>query len=136
MLRARRAAGPIGGLPFLPLSLTGFAALTATGSPTQRLSGWIADAHQATLSALMTLKRLADWQRRATAATANLSGRTPALLIAALAAHPMLAVPQAEMATGASRAAMQYNLDALMARGLIREITGQRRFRVWAAPIS
>ena len=138
MLGARLAEGQDGrtpSLPFLPLSLTGFAALTVTGSPTQRLSGWIAGAHQATLSALMTLERLANWHRRATAATADLSGRTPALMITALAAQPMLAVPQTEAATGASRAAVQRNLDALMARGLVREVTGQGRFRVWAARI-
>ncbi len=67
--------------------------------------------------------------------TADLSGRTPARLIDALAAQPMLAAPQAEADTGASRAAVQRNLDVLVARGLVREITGQGRFRVWAAGV-
>lgn len=39
----------------------------------------------------------------------------------------------AEAETGASRAAVQRNLDLLVQRGLIREITGQGRYRVWAA---
>ncbi len=136
-LAARPAAGrgASGGLPFLPLTLTGFAALTATGAPDRRLSGWIAGAHRAVLSALMTLERLATWRARAESETADLSGRTPARLIAALAAHPMLAAPQAEVETGASRAAVQRNLDVLVAHGLIREVTGQGRFRVWAAAI-
>lgn len=124
-----------GRLPFLPLALTGFGALTASGSPEARLAGWITGAHRAVLSALMTLERLATWRGRAEAATAELSGRTPARLIATLAAHPMLAAPQAEAETGASRAAVQRNLDLLVARGLVREVTGQGRFRVWTAGV-
>jgi hypothetical protein len=127
-----RLAGQ-GGLSFLPLALTGFGALTASGSLEARLAGWTLGAHRAVLAALMELDRLVQWQARAEAETADLSGRTPLRLIAALAAHPMLAAPQAEAVTGASRAAVQRNLDGLMARGLVREVTGQGRFRVWAA---
>lgn len=129
-----RLAGQ-GALPFLPLALTGFGALTASGSPEARLSAWIAGAHRAALAALMALDRLGQWRARAELATADLSGRTPARLIAALAAQPMLAAPQAEVETGASRAAVQRNLDVLTSRGLIREVTGQGRFRVWAARV-
>jgi hypothetical protein len=131
VLGARLAAGQ-GALPFLPLTLVGFSALSASGPPEARLAGWITGAQRAVLSALMTLDRLAQWRARAMAETADLQGRTPARLIAALAAHPMLAAPLAEAETAASRAAVQRNLDLLAARGLIREVTGQGRFRVWA----
>lgn len=124
-----------GGLPFLPLALTGFGALTASGSPEARLSAWVGAAHRAVLAALMALERLTQWRARAEATTADLSGRTPARLIAALVAHPMLAAAQAETETGASRAAVQRNLDVLASRGLVREVTGQGRFRVWAAKV-
>lgn len=129
-----RVAGQ-GALPFLPLALTGFWALTASGSPQARLAGWVLGAHRAVLAALMVLDRLAQWRLRAEAETADLSGRTPARLIAVLAALPMLAAQQAEADTGASRAAVQRNLDLLHRRGLIREVTGQGRFRVWAAKL-
>ncbi len=135
VLGARLAAG-FGagqGLLFLPLTLTGFAALTATGPAERRLAGWITGAHQATLSALLLLKRLSDWQTAAGEATADLSGRTPARLIDCLARWPLVSAPLAEAETGASRAAVQRNLDLLVARGLAREITGQGRYRVWAA---
>lgn len=132
VLLGARMAGQ-GALPFLPLALTGFGALTASGSPEERLAGWVRGAQRAVLAALMALDRLARWRGKAEAATADLSGRTPARLIAALAAHPMLAAPQAEAETGASRAAVQRNLDVLQSRDLIREVTGQGRFRVWAA---
>ena len=132
VLGARLAAGLGGGLPFLPLALTGFGALTAKGAVDRRLAGWVRGAHQAVLSALMTLERLSLWRARAEGETADLQGRTPTRLIAALAAHPMLGAAQAEAQTGASRAAEQRNLDMLEARGLVREVTGQGRFRVWA----
>lgn len=134
VLGARLAAGQRA-LPFLPLTLTGFSALTASGGPEARLAGWITGAHRAVLSALMTLDRLTAWRARAEADTSDLQGRTPAQLIAAMAGHPMLAAPQAEAETGASRATIQRNLDVLQARGLIREVTGQGRFRVWAATV-
>lgn len=78
----------------------------------------------------MSLERLAAWRARAEAETDDLSGRTPALLIAALSARPMLGAVEAEAETGASRAAVQRNLDTLQSRGLVREVTGRGRFRV------
>jgi hypothetical protein len=129
-----RLAGQ-GGLPFLPLALTGFSALTASDEPQRRLEAWVQGAHRAVLSALMVLDRLTAWRIRADAGTVDLSGRTPTRLIAALAAHPMIGAAQAETVTGASRAAVQRNLDLLTSRGLVREVTGQGRFRVWAAKV-
>lgn len=124
-----------GGLAFLPLSLTGFAALTASGAPDRRLAAWISGAHHAVLAALLTVDSIAAWRDRAKAATADLSGRTPQRLLAALASHPMLGAAQAQAETGASRAAVQRNLDVFLSRGLVREVTGQGRFRIWAAAV-
>ena len=129
-----RLAGQ-GGLAFLPLALTGFGALTASGAVERRLGPWVQGAHRAVLAALLALERLAAWRRRAEAETADLSGRTPARLIAALAAQPMLGAGQAEAETGSSRAAVLRNLDLFSKRGLVREVTGQSRFRVWAARV-
>lgn len=138
VLGARQAGqGPRarGGLAFLPLSLTGPGALTASGPVDRRLAAWVSGAHHAVLAALLTMERIAAWRERAEAATADLSGRTPQRLIAALAAHPMLGAAQAEAETAASRAAVQRNLDLFMSRGLVREVTGQGRFRIWAAAV-
>ncbi|MCC0028718.1 MAG: MarR family transcriptional regulator [Brucellaceae bacterium] len=44
---------------------------------------------------------------------------------------PQVTAPLAEAETGASRAAVQRNIDKLAERGLIREVTGQGRYRVW-----
>ena len=81
------------------------------------------------------LKRVSDWQTGAARATADLSGRTPARLITCLGRWPLVSTPLAEAETGASRAAVQRNLDLLVARGLAREITGQGRYRIWAAAV-
>jgi hypothetical protein len=62
---------------------------------------------------------------------AGLSGRTPSALRKALTQWPMISAPMAEVLTGASRAAVQRNLASMQTRGLIREVTGQGRYRMW-----
>ncbi|GGE12932.1 HTH DNA binding domain-containing protein [Gemmobacter megaterium] len=132
-----RLAGSMGGAgAFLPLTLAGFGALSAQGAAERRLAAWIAGAHQAVLAALMHLERLAVWQRRAAEGVADLSGRTPPRLVRLLGDWPSVSAPMAEAETGASRAAVQRNLDILAGRGLIRELTGQGRYRVWAARLA
>ena len=90
---------------------------------------------RAALAGLMELDRVAAWQARAEAAAAGLTGRTPRRLIAALAAWPLVSAPMLEAETGASRAAVQRNLDRLGGMGLVREVTGQQRFRFWKAAL-
>ena len=136
VVAGRLAAGAgHGGALFLPLMLGGGAALRAAGPPQARLGGWLAAAEQATLAALAHLDRLADWQERARAALAHRTGRTPPLLVEVLADWPLISAPMAEAQTGASRASIQRNLDVMAAEGLIRELTGQGRYRVWTAAL-
>jgi hypothetical protein len=135
VLAARLGGAVAGGAAFLPLSLAGFGALAAHGPADRRLAGWVAGAHQSVLAALLHLDRVAAWTARAQAAIADLSGRTPPRLVRLLADWPSLSAPLAEVETGASRAAVQRNLDRLADRGLVRELTGQGRFRVWAAQL-
>ena len=124
-----------GGALFMPLALSGPGALRGAGEPLEKLSAWIRGAGQAVLAALLHLDRVSAWEQRARQATCDLSGRTPPLLIDALTAWPMVSVPLAEELTQASRAAAQRNIDRLMDRGLIREVTGQGRYRVWTAAL-
>lgn len=130
---AAMARVPGQGALFLPLAQTGAEALRGQGEPREKLAAWLRGAERATLAALLHLDRVTAWQQRAEAEIADLSGRTPPALIALLAAWPQVSAPLAEAETGASRAAVQRNLDLLVQRGLIREITGQGRYRVWAA---
>ena len=137
VMAARHAAG-MGrgqGAMFVPLALSGHDGLRATGSVANRLAAWIRGADRATLAALLHLDRVRDWGGRASAALSDRTGRTPPALVQVFADWPMVSAPLAEQVTGASRAAVQRNLDLMQDRGLIREITGQGRYRVWTAQI-
>lgn len=120
---------------FLPVALAGMTALRATGSAHARLAAWIRGTDAAVLSALMQLDRLTAWHTAARTAIADLSGRTPHLLLDLFAEWPTVSAPMAEACTKASRAAVQRNLQTLTDRGLIRETTGQGRYRLWAAKL-
>ena len=60
-------------------------------------------------------------------------GRTTPALRAGLTEGPLVSAPMAQAGTRASRAAGQRNLAWMQERGLIREVTGQGRFRMWKA---
>lgn len=122
---AGRDRAGIGFLPLVP-ALRG-------DTPTHRLAAFYAETESICHRALMELNRLAAWQDKARATIAHLSGRTPARLIAALADWPMLSAEALEHLTGSSRAAVQRNLDRLNELELVREVTGQGRFRMWRA---
>jgi len=60
-----------------------------------------------------------------------LSGKTPRALRAVLTEWPIVSAPMAEALTDVSRAAVQRNLAWMQAQGLVREMTGQGRYRMW-----
>jgi DNA-binding IclR family transcriptional regulator len=64
-------------------------------------------------------------------ATAGLSGKTPALLIEALQAVPALSASMVARACSCDKATARRNLNRFAKLGLIREITGQGRYKVW-----
>lgn len=123
------------GAVFLPLATTGPNAFRGQGSVEGKLEAWIRGAEQACLAALLQLERITLWRKRAGEAVTDLSGRTPEVLLDVLEAWPLVSGRLAEAETGASRAAVQRNIDRLVERGLVREITGQGRFRVWTAGV-
>ena len=120
---------------FLPLAMAGVGGLQVGGSAYARLSAWISGAQSAVLAALQQVERLRLWRETARTALHDLSGRTPLLLVDLFTAWPMISAPMAQAHTQASRAAVQRNLDKLAALGLIHEMTGQGRYRVWAAKL-
>ncbi|MDT8853578.1 hypothetical protein RNZ50_00735 [Paracoccaceae bacterium Fryx2] len=124
-----------GGAVFVPLAHAGFAGGRGGGAVLDKLALWLGGAERSVLAALLHLDRVADWAGRAGVALADLQGRTPALLVTQFAAWPMVSAPLAEQATGAGRATVQRNLTLMQGRGLIREVTGQGRYRVWTAKL-
>jgi hypothetical protein len=130
---ARIAVGAGTGAVFAPLAMGGGGGLRAGGAPPQRLARWLDGMENATLSATRHLDEIEVWAARAEDAMTRLSGRTPVALRGVLTDWPLVSAPMAEALTGASRAAVQRNLTWMQARGLIREVTGQGRFRMWRA---
>ncbi|MGB0748532.1 MAG: helix-turn-helix domain-containing protein [Magnetospiraceae bacterium] len=124
-----------GGAVFLPLAGGGLSRLRRAGNPQERLRQFLDGAGAATLAALRHLDQLEAWQERAAHALKGRSGRTPKRLVEILSEWPLVSAPMAEEITGASRAAAQRNLNDFTALGLIREVTGQGRYRVWCASI-
>ena len=128
---ARIAASDGKGAIFAPVAMGGTGGLRVSGSPTERLARWLDGMNSAILKAMRTLDDLENWTERAEAIMAHLSGRTPVALRKVFTEWPLVSAPVAEAMTGASRAAVQRNLAWMEASGLIREVTGQGRYRMW-----
>ena len=128
---ARIAASEGRGAVFAPLAMGGAGGLRAGGSPFERLARWLDGMEAACLTATRQLDDIEAWSARAVAAMTPLSGRTPPALRAVLTEWPLISAPMAEALTGASRAAVQRNLAWMEAYGLISEVTGQGRYRMW-----
>lgn len=118
---------------FAPLAMGGAGGLRAAGLPTDCLARWIDGMETACLTAMRHLDDIEAWSVRAKAEMTSLSGKTPPALRAALTEWPLVSAPMAEALTGASRAAVQRSLVWMEARGLIREVSGQGRYRMWRA---
>lgn len=130
---ARIAASEGKGAVFAPLVMGGAGGPRAGGPPAARLARWLDGMDTACLTAMRHLDDIEAWSARAEADMTALSGKTPRALRAVLTEWPLVSAPMAEALTGASRAAVQRNLAWMEARGLIREVTGQGRYRMWRA---
>lgn len=128
---ARIAVGEGGGATFAPLAMGGAGGLRAGGPLAERLARWLDGMETACLTAMRHLDDIEAWSARAEAEMSALSGKTPPALRAVLTEWPFVSAPMAEALTGGSRAAVQRNLAWIEARGLIREVTGQGRYRMW-----
>jgi hypothetical protein len=130
VLGARLAASSgRGGALFLPL---GRSRLRMAGPlALDKVAAWLQAAERGLLGALMQLDHLRHWQTASHAALSGLSGKTPKALVELFLALPAVNAALAEKQLGASRSSVQRNLDVMVSRGLLREITGQGRYRVW-----
>lgn len=132
---ARDMARATPGLAFLPLGRHGRAIWADGGPPEQRLSRHLAAAQQGASDACRLLDRITDWARAACRATATIKGQNPARIVAALAAHPVLHTAGVADLAVISRDTAERLLVRMQRLGLVREITGTRRFRLWSAAV-
>lgn len=133
---SRIAASDGSGVVFAPLAMGGAGGLRVSGTPAERLARWLDGMNSAILTAMRTLDDIEAWTGRAENVMAQLSGRTPVALRKTFFEWPLVSAPLAEAATGASRAAVQRNLTWMEENGLIREVTGQGRYRMWCIAIN
>jgi hypothetical protein len=128
---ARIAASEGNGAVFAPLAMGGSGGLRAGGPPADRLARWLDGMETACLTAMRHLDDIEAWLARAETEMSAVSGKTPPALRAVLTEWPLVSARMAEVLTDASRAAVQRNLARMEAQGLIREVTGQGRYRMW-----
>ncbi|WP_341224298.1 hypothetical protein [Loktanella salsilacus] len=128
---ARIAVSEGKGAVFAPLAMGGAGGLRAAGSPADRLARWLDGMEIACLNAMRHLDDIEAWSARAETMMTPLSGRTPPALRTVMTEWPLVSAPMAETMTGTSRAAVQRNLAWMETHGLIREVTGQQRYRMW-----
>lgn len=122
-----------GGTLFVPVLMGGAGSLGGGGYPADRLRRWLQATEQGLMRAMRHIDQLERWEDTAKDQASSLSGRTPPRLIELFCNWPLVSAPMAEDLTGVSRAAIQRNLAWLEAQGLVKEVTGQGRFRVWRA---
>jgi hypothetical protein len=132
---ARIAASEEKGAVFAPVAMGGAGGLRTGGPPADRLARWLEGMDTACLTGMRHLDDIEAWSARAETAMTSLSGKTPRALRAAFTEWPLVSAPMAEALTSSSRAAIQRNLSWMEAQGLVRELTGQGRYRMWRTTI-
>lgn len=130
---ARQMAVPCEALTFVPLGRHGRAVWNDSGSADDRLTRHLSAVTEGANDARAQIRRIAEWEAQAKAAVAHIKGENPARVIATLAAHPLMSAAMVESATGVSRITAERLLARMQELGLIREITGTKRFRLWMA---
>jgi len=116
---------------FVPAILGQRQNLLARGKAADRLDGWLIAVRDGCARALLELERVERWKGRAVAETQDLSGKTPPLIIEVLTRNTLVSADMLSAATGASKAAIRRNMAEFEKRGLVREVTGQGRYRFW-----
>ena len=129
---ARIAASDGSGAIFAPLAMGGAGGLRASGLPPERLFRWLDGMNSAALTAMRHLDNIEEWAGRAENVMAHLSGCTPVALRRIFTEWPLVSAPMAQSLSSASRAAVQRNLAWMEMHGLIREVTGNERYRTWS----
>lgn len=124
---ARSAPGAI----FAPIAMGGGGGLRAIGEPSARLARWLNALESGVFAALRRLEEVEAWAANAEREMAPLSGKTPPMLRDLFTSWPLVSVQMAEKLMGAHRATVQRNIDWMEEKGLVREVTGQGRYRMW-----
>lgn len=119
-------------LGFAPMAAAR-AVWTSGGEADERLSRWLGATGNGAMSALMSVRRVDDWAKATSAVVSGWKGGTPLRMVEALRARPLLDTEDAAVLAGISRDSAERLLARMQSHGMIRELTGQGRFRLWSA---
>ena len=130
---ASRIAGGTG-LPFAPFAGAArrMRTFAVRGNETDRLYAAVRAFAEGASQANLTLEQLATWRLRAMRSATTKAMRA---VIEATARHPVTSTNAIADATGMTPQAVNMAARTLHSDGLIREATGQLRFRLWQAAI-
>ncbi|MBC9248449.1 DUF1403 family protein [Paracoccus sp. 11-3] len=120
-------------LTFLPLGRHGRRVWLDGSAPAERMARHLDAVTQGAVDARRHLSRLSLWAEQARAATATIKGNSPSRIIDALLTQPLMTTAMVEEHAGISRDTAERMLQRLQNDGLVREVTGTRRFRLWSA---
>lgn len=130
------AAGLLGAgdsAPFLPLP-EGMPQIYAHAKdPAEALGRFYATVEQGALAAMLEMDRLVNWRKKAQGVTSDLSGKTPRSVIDTALRFPVFSAELAARMAQSSNMSARRSLNLLQDRGLLKEVTGQQRYRFWAA---
>ncbi|SCY94385.1 hypothetical protein [Paracoccus tibetensis] len=120
-------------LLFAPLGAAGRRVWTAGGAVEDRLAGHLAAISVGVRAGRDEIRRLETWAAGARRATGGIRGPNAGRVIAVLAARPLVSAEDVAAGAGISRMTAERMLNRMTAMGVIREITGASRFRLWRA---
>ncbi|MEM6489925.1 MAG: helix-turn-helix domain-containing protein, partial [Pseudomonadota bacterium] len=132
LVLARQRPDIEAGLTFLPIALGRPPTALRYGGPAALcLDAWLAAVTGAATTARQRLAQLDDWRSKAAHATTAMRGRGAPALADLLLTRPVVSAPVAARALGLTAARSRELLAAFERLGLVRELTGQGRFRYW-----
>lgn len=127
-----RLASECSVLTFVPI---GQAAQQFRGTNPEELGRYLAAITQGAVGAKAELLRVRSWAKAARKATAKIKGETLGRIIDALLVKPMCSTEMVEQYAGVSRDTAERALKRLHDLGVVREVTGRTRFRLWSAKV-
>lgn len=130
---ARAMAAECAALLFVPLGRIRRRSWSYTGTPAEHLRSHCAAVEAASAAAHARLRQVQRWGERARQLTAKIKGDNPARIIAVLLTHPQALTATVATEAGISRDTAERLLVRMCDMNIVREVTGARRFRLWAA---
>lgn len=130
---ARRMALSSSALFFAPMGTSGRRCWLGGSDPVAQLRDWCDAVAEGATEARRLIIRLLDWRDRAGRTLARVKGDNAEKIIVALAAAPQALAADLALRAGCSRDTAERMLARLHEAGLVREITGAQRYRIWSA---